>query len=118
MGRSGSRGWREQGERELTKIEAIAVGNEVFVDPNNTTKFLVPAMKNIHASLAKCNLDSAIKVSSLVALTALQTSYPASAGSFKLELVESVIKPMLDLLRQTGSYCTVRTCLGFLISQL
>ncbi|XP_040988368.1 glucan endo-1,3-beta-glucosidase 13-like [Juglans microcarpa x Juglans regia] len=90
-----------------TKIEAIAVGNEVFVDPNNTTKFLVPAMKNIHASLAKYNLDSAIKVSSPVALTALQTSYPSSAGSFKPELVESVIKPMLDLLRQTGSYFMV-----------
>ncbi|KAG2682372.1 hypothetical protein I3843_11G189100 [Carya illinoinensis] len=90
-----------------TKIEAIAVGNEVFVDPNNTTKFLVPAMKNIHSSLAKYNLDSAIKVSSPVALTALQTSYPASAGSFKPELVESVIKPMLDLLRQTGSYFMV-----------
>ncbi|KAB1215150.1 Glucan endo-1,3-beta-glucosidase 13 [Morella rubra] len=90
-----------------TKIEAISVGNEVFADPNNTTKFLVPAMKNIHASLAKYNLDSAIKISSPVALSALQSSYPSSAGSFKPELVEPVIKPMLDFLRQTGSYFMV-----------
>lgn len=90
-----------------TKIEAIAVGNEVFADPNNTTKSLVPAMKNIHASLVKYKLDSAIKISSPVALSALQSSYPSSSGSFKAELVEPVIKPMLDLLRQTGSYFMV-----------
>ncbi|XP_020210604.1 glucan endo-1,3-beta-glucosidase 12 [Cajanus cajan] len=90
-----------------TQIEAIAVGNEVFVDPNNTTKFLVPAMKNVHnvhASLAKQNLHTAIKVSSPLALSALQSSFPASSGSFKAELVEPVIKPLLEFLRQTGSY--------------
>ncbi|KAM6553739.1 hypothetical protein CsatB_014501 [Cannabis sativa] len=90
-----------------TKIEAIAVGNEVFVDPNNTTKFLVPAMKNLQASLKKLNLDSSIKLSSPIALSALQSSYPSSSGSFKSELVQPVIKPMLDFLRQTGSYLMV-----------
>ncbi|KAL2316718.1 hypothetical protein Fmac_030594 [Flemingia macrophylla] len=87
-----------------TQIEGIAVGNEVFVDPNNTTKFLVPAMKNVHASLSKQNLDAAIKVSSPLALSALQSSFPASSGSFKSELVEPVIKPMLEFLRQTDSH--------------
>ncbi|MBA0596960.1 hypothetical protein Gorai_013763, partial [Gossypium raimondii] len=90
-----------------TKIEAIAVGNEVFVDPANTTKYLVPAMKNIHASLVKSKLDSAIKISSPIAFSALKTSYPSSAGSFKPELIEPVIKPMLDFLKQTGSYLMV-----------
>ncbi|XVF77372.1 hypothetical protein PTKIN_Ptkin14bG0037800 [Pterospermum kingtungense] len=90
-----------------TKIEAIAVGNEVFVDPKNTTKYLVPAMKNVHASLVKFSLDSTIKISSPIALTALQNSYPSSAGSFKPDLVEPVIKPMLDFLNQTGSYLMV-----------
>ena len=28
------------------EIEAIIVENEVFVDPHNTTEFLIPAMKN------------------------------------------------------------------------
>ncbi|XP_010252551.1 PREDICTED: glucan endo-1,3-beta-glucosidase 12-like [Nelumbo nucifera] len=90
-----------------TQIHAIAVGNEVFVDPHNTTEFLVPAMRNVHAALVKYNLDSAIKVSSPIALSALQSSYPSSAGSFKTELVEPVIKPMLDFFRQTGSYLMV-----------
>lgn len=89
-----------------TQIEAIAVGNEVFVDPKNTTKFLVPAMKNLYNSLVKFNLTS-IKLSSPIALSALQNSYPASAGSFKPELIEPVIKPMLKFLNQTGSYVMV-----------
>ncbi|XVF70741.1 hypothetical protein PTKIN_Ptkin11bG0187100 [Pterospermum kingtungense] len=90
-----------------TKIEAIAVGNEVFVDPNNTTNYLVPAMKNVHASLVKHNIDSNIKITSPIAMSCLQNSYPSSAGSFKQELVEPVIKPMLDFLKQTGSYLMV-----------
>ena len=90
-----------------TKIEAIAVGNEVFVDPNNTTRYLVPAMKNLQASLKKHNLDSTIKLSSPIALSALQSSYPPSSGSFKSELAQPVIKPMLEFLRETGSYLMV-----------
>ncbi|OAY33057.1 glucan endo-1,3-beta-glucosidase 12 [Manihot esculenta] len=90
-----------------TQIEAIAVGNEVFVDPHNTTKFLIPAMKNIHQALVKLNLHSAIKISSPIALSALQSSYPSSAGAFRPEFIEPVFKPMLDFLRETGSYLMV-----------
>lgn len=90
-----------------TQIEAIAVGNEVFVDPHNTTRFLVPAMKNIHQALVKYNLDSSIKVSSPIALSALQNSYPSSAGSFRPELVQTVFKPILEFLRETGSFLMV-----------
>ncbi|KAM0003250.1 putative glucan endo-1,3-beta-D-glucosidase [Helianthus debilis subsp. tardiflorus] len=90
-----------------TQIESIAVGNEVFVDPKNTTGYLVPAMKNIHQALVKFNLHSVIKISSPVALSALQNSYPSSAGSFRPELIEPVFKPMFNFLRQTGSYLMV-----------
>ncbi|CAA3010523.1 glucan endo-1,3-beta-glucosidase 12-like [Olea europaea subsp. europaea] len=86
-----------------TAIEAIAIGNEVFVDTHNTTRFLIPAMKNIHQALAKYKLDDTVKVSSPVALSALQNSYPSSAGSFRSDLIEPVFKPMLEFLRQTGS---------------
>ncbi|KNA05578.1 hypothetical protein SOVF_189070 [Spinacia oleracea] len=86
-----------------TLIEAIAVGNEVFVDPHNTTTYLVPAMRNIHNALVKYGLASKIKVSSPIALSALGNSYPCSAGSFRSELVEPVFKPMMEFLRETGS---------------
>ncbi|CAH9076105.1 unnamed protein product [Cuscuta europaea] len=88
-------------------IEAVAVGNEVFVDPANTTAYLVPALRNVYASLEKYGVASSVKVSSPIALSALQTSYPSSSGSFKPELVEPVIKPMLSLLKQTGSFLMV-----------
>lgn len=91
-----------------TKIEAIAVGNEVFVDPQSTP-YLVPAMKNMYASLQKLNFTSDIKVSSPVALSALQSSYPPSSGVFKSDLIEPVVKPMLTFLQQTGSYLMVNS---------
>ncbi|KAK4420798.1 Glucan endo-1,3-beta-glucosidase 12 [Sesamum alatum] len=90
-----------------TVFEAIAVGNEVFADPQNTTSFLVPAMKNVYASLVKYGVASSIKVTSPIALSALQTSYPSSSGSFKADLVEPVITPMLNFLKQTGSVLMV-----------
>ncbi|KAL2317016.1 hypothetical protein Fmac_030892 [Flemingia macrophylla] len=64
-------------------------------------------MKNIHEALVKHNLHSDIKVSSPIALSALGSSYPSSAGSFRPELVEPVFKPMLEFLRGTGSYLMV-----------
>ncbi|XP_020683484.1 glucan endo-1,3-beta-glucosidase 3 [Dendrobium catenatum] len=86
-----------------TTIRAIAVGNEVFVDPRNLTAYLIPAMRNLHSALVRLRLDTDIKLSSPIALTALQSSYPSSAGSFRPDLADSVIRPMLDLLRQTNS---------------
>ncbi|KAD3067215.1 hypothetical protein E3N88_35095 [Mikania micrantha] len=88
-----------------TTFDAIAVGNEVFSDPNNTTELLIPAMKNVHASLMKHNLST--KVSTPVALSALANSYPPSAGSFNPDLIEPVIKPLLNFLRNTESYIMV-----------
>ncbi|GMJ05066.1 hypothetical protein like AT5G55180 [Hibiscus trionum] len=91
-----------------TKIEAIAVGNEIIAaSVTDETKVLVPAMKAIQASLVKSKLDSNIKVSSPIALSCLGSSYPASAGSFQPALVDAAIRPMLDFLRQTGSYLMV-----------
>ena len=92
-----------------TQISAIAVGNEVFASPlaNNITSALVPAMNNILQALIDLNLDQSVKISSPMALTALQNSYPPSAGSFKAELAGSVIVPMLDLLRKSDSYLMV-----------
>ncbi|KAJ0700963.1 putative glucan endo-1,3-beta-D-glucosidase [Helianthus annuus] len=90
------------------QIESIAIGNEVFVFPKiNATRFLIPAMKNIHQALVYYKLDSVIKLSSPIAYSALQNSYPSSSGSFKPELIEPVLKPMFEFLRETESYLMV-----------
>uniref|UniRef100_A0ACD5YX40 Uncharacterized protein n=1 Tax=Avena sativa TaxID=4498 RepID=A0ACD5YX40_AVESA len=90
-----------------TQIQGIAVGNEVFATAANVTSQLVPAMANVHAALARLNMDKAVKVSSPIALTALAASYPPSAGVFREELSLAVMKPMLDFLSRTGSYLMV-----------
>ncbi|PSS06115.1 Glucan endo-1,3-beta-glucosidase [Actinidia chinensis var. chinensis] len=64
-------------------------------------------MNNVYSSLVKFNLDISIKVSSPVPLSVLAVSYPSSAGSFRPELIEPVIKPMLNFLKRTGSYLMV-----------
>eukprot|EP00252_Welwitschia_mirabilis_P019608 TRINITY_DN4584_c0_g1_i2.p1 TRINITY_DN4584_c0_g1~~TRINITY_DN4584_c0_g1_i2.p1 ORF type:complete len:479 (+),score=0.88 TRINITY_DN4584_c0_g1_i2:89-1525(+) len=86
-----------------TQIVAIAVGNEVFANPKNISNYLVPAMQNVHTALQHYGLDSQVKVSSPIALSALGNSYPASAGSFKSDVAQTVMKPMLDFLDSTGS---------------
>ncbi|KAG0470312.1 hypothetical protein HPP92_016476 [Vanilla planifolia] len=64
-------------------------------------------MRNLRASLSRLSLDSNIKLSSPIALTALESSYPPSSASFRPDLAEPVIRPMLDLLRQTQSFLMV-----------
>jgi hypothetical protein len=83
------------------------VGNEVFEEAKNLTGQLVPAMANVHDALVKLGLDKAVKVSTPVAFTALQESWPPSAGRFPDDIAGSVMKPMVDFLERTGSYLTV-----------
>ncbi|XP_066390936.1 glucan endo-1,3-beta-glucosidase 13-like [Miscanthus floridulus] len=68
---------------------------------------LVPAVANVHDALVKLGLDEAVKVSTPIAFTALQESWPPSAGRFRDDIARSVMKPMLDFLERTGSYLTV-----------
>ncbi|KAL2318735.1 hypothetical protein Fmac_032611 [Flemingia macrophylla] len=91
--------------RANTAIESSQIYKHLIATITRTRKnFLVPAMKNVNTSLSKQNPNAAIKVSSPLALFALQSSFPASSSSFKSELVEPVIKPMLEFLRQTDSH--------------
>lgn len=85
-----------------TRIEYIAVGNEVLHSNPEYAPFLVPAMQNIYEALQSAGLRDAIKVSSPHAASVLGSSYPPSQGAFDSDIVD-IIRPLLDFLAQTGA---------------
>ncbi|KAH9315060.1 hypothetical protein KI387_023687, partial [Taxus chinensis] len=89
-----------------TKINIITVGNEILSDYNNQDRWLqlVPAMQNIYSSLVRWNLGKRIKVTTTVAMDVLMSSSPPSLGQFRVDISETVMKPMLRFLSNSKSF--------------
>jgi exo-beta-1,3-glucanase (GH17 family) len=89
-----------------TDITTIHVGNELWADPGFQPLWdqLMPCIWNIHASLTNHNLSQTIKISTAVALSALGSSYPPSAGAFDEDIAVPYVQPLLQFLSTTYSY--------------
>ncbi|CAL9202970.1 probable glucan endo-1,3-beta-glucosidase A6 [Musa acuminata AAA Group] len=88
------------------RVRYLLVGNEILSYTslaNSTWPFLVPAMVNIHRALSARSIRD-VKVGTTLAMDALVTSFPPSAGAFRSDIAEPVMRPLLRFLHKTRSY--------------
>lgn len=86
-----------------TKIRMLLVGNEILSGSNQTWPYLVPAMINLHSALSRHKLHK-IKISTPLAMDMLQGSlFPPSNASFRNDIAQPILKPMLHFLQRTRS---------------
>ncbi|KAG0616156.1 hypothetical protein M758_5G094300 [Ceratodon purpureus] len=85
------------------KITYIVVGNEILSGIPEIWPALVPAMWQIHSALVHYELDEKIKISTPHSMGVLAASYPPSAGVFGDNIKTSIMEPMLNFLKLTGS---------------
>ncbi|CAL9145660.1 unnamed protein product, partial [Musa hybrid cultivar] len=88
------------------RVRYLLVGNEILSYAslaNSTWPFLVPAMANIHRALRARSVCD-VKVGTTLAMDALATAFPPSAGAFRADIAGPVMRPLLDFLSRTRSY--------------
>ncbi|GLT60987.1 hypothetical protein SLA2020_337240 [Shorea laevis] len=90
-----------------TMIRFILVGNEVLSYFSDYDKEiwhnLVPAMRRIKAALRAQGIKN-IKVSTPLAMDVLQSTFPPSSGTFRSDILENVMLPLLHFLNSSKSY--------------
>uniref|UniRef100_A0ACD5XTT1 Uncharacterized protein n=1 Tax=Avena sativa TaxID=4498 RepID=A0ACD5XTT1_AVESA len=92
-----------------TRVKYLLVGNEVLSDTSAAHTVwprIVPAMENLHRSLRKRGV-SRVKISTTLAMDALVTGAfprPPSAATFRPDIAEAVMRPLLRFIEGTNSY--------------
>ncbi|XP_073136964.1 probable glucan endo-1,3-beta-glucosidase A6 [Henckelia pumila] len=76
-----------------SKIRYLLVGNEILSNSPNTIRY----------SMRKFGLKK-IKVGTPLAMDALESSFPPSNGTFRFDVREKVIKPLLHFLDRSKSF--------------
>ncbi|KDP45279.1 hypothetical protein JCGZ_15144 [Jatropha curcas] len=86
------------------KIRYLLVGNEILTNPDVGTWFnLVPAMRRIKCSLRAYKIHK-VKVGTPSALNVLESSFPPSNGTFRSDIADPIMRPMLQFLNRTKSF--------------
>ncbi|GLJ12391.1 hypothetical protein SUGI_0189990 [Cryptomeria japonica] len=88
------------------RIRVITVGNELLSHPEwrRSWPLLFPAMQNLQTALETANLHRQIKLSTCIAMDALNSSFPPSAGIFRPDIADTILRPILNLISSTNSY--------------
>ena len=96
--------------RRNRRLRYLFVGNEVLSDPTTKSRWfqLVPAMANLERALRRHGMRR-VKVSTTLGMDALdgQNVFPPSAGVFRPDIADAVVRPLLAFLERTDSYLFV-----------
>ncbi|KAK4268225.1 hypothetical protein QN277_024911 [Acacia crassicarpa] len=87
-----------------TLIRYLLVGNEVISSsPPEVWAALVPAIRRIKHSLKHFGIRK-VKVGTSTAMDVLESSFPPSNGTFRSDIADRVMKPLLQFLDRTKSF--------------
>ncbi|XP_010277060.2 PREDICTED: glucan endo-1,3-beta-glucosidase 3 [Nelumbo nucifera] len=97
-----------------TKITNIVVGNTVLCSKDHEEMWglVLPSVKNVYHSLVRWGLEKEIKVSAAFSTDCL---HPRST-KFRDDLIQRLIKPLLDFLQNSSSTYTINPPPGFSLS--
>ncbi|KAL6900749.1 hypothetical protein ACP4OV_005425 [Aristida adscensionis] len=89
-----------------TRVAHLLVGNEVLSNravAGSTWRGIVPAMANLRRAVRAHGMGR-VKLGTTLAMDALSASYPPSAGAFRDDIADAVVRPLLRFLNATGSF--------------
>ncbi|KAM5556599.1 glucan endo-1,3-beta-glucosidase 2 [Rosa sericea] len=86
-----------------TKIAAISVGNDVLESTPEFSQFLLPAIQNVHLALLDLGIRKIAVSTTFSFVNVVTTPFPPSAAQFQDAPLETVIRPLLQFLRDTNS---------------
>ncbi|MCO5562841.1 hypothetical protein L7F22_016477 [Adiantum nelumboides] len=86
-----------------TNITIIDVGDNVMGSqhPRALMVQLLPAMANLYNALLQHDLTNLIKVTTSFSMNVFSTTFPPSLGTFRADIAQPFIAPILDFLTQT-----------------
>ncbi|KAL6131555.1 hypothetical protein ACLB2K_069930 [Fragaria x ananassa] len=86
-----------------TKIAAISVGNDVLESTPEFSQFLLPAIQNVHLALLDLGIRKIAVSTTFSFVNVVTAPFPPSAAQFIDAPLQTVIRPLLQFLRDTNS---------------
>ncbi|KAK9913679.1 hypothetical protein M0R45_037489 [Rubus argutus] len=86
-----------------TKISAISVGNDLLEATPEFSQFLIPAIRNVHLALLDLGIRKIAVSTTFSFVNVVTTPFPPSTAQFQDAPLQTVIRPLLQFLRDTNS---------------
>ncbi|KAH0979644.1 hypothetical protein GBA52_006821 [Prunus armeniaca] len=91
------------GETKTTRISTISVGNDPLESSPDFSTFLLPAIRNLHLSLRDLGIRKISVSTTFSFISIITTPFPPSSAQFLEPALYTVVRPLLQFLRDTNS---------------